>query len=178
MNGIANVISNFASLLDHVHYLILGGTIMFGVILALYGLIMLGYDRQHVSGGRSSKVGAVTSITVGSLMASMTYFMGVLTDTLFMGQSPRTPLSYSVATSGDATEAIIKATLSFAAVFGWYWVAKGCFLVHRSGHPHLAEKQDRMRGLIRIGAGTLAANMLHVTNLIAAAGGFSNPIAI
>lgn len=176
MNSAANTLANFASLFPALQEFINLLTIAIGLFVAAYGVYAIVYSGH--AGSRVSRGGGVASVFVGTIMASMTYFMGRATNQFFHGASPRSALSYSAPGSTDAASTIVEFTLYLAALFGWYWALKGCYLIHRGSHPQKAQQDDARRGFTRLGAALAATNLLFITNLIAAQGGFNNPLAL
>ena len=150
------------------------------ITFAITGLALIFISLyQFATYGRRQRQGLPTSSILwrgmgGSALLGIGQTLTLSTRSFFEGASPRSVLDYAEP-SGSEAAMLATVLVGFVTLIGWIGVGRGWLILSRMGESPGGQRDgDFWSALVMIGAGTIAANLVVFSDIIAASFGWNN----
>lgn len=171
----ATIMQNVANNFTGLHTLLLYISGFMGVCLIVLGIYRYAhYQRTAQQGG--SVMGYTWTLLAGSLLVALPETINeVLSQSIFNSDSyARTGLEYQSLPTSTPIAALFTLLVGFITIYGWVGVIKGLYIVHTMSKAGGGRDGEMWNAMTHLLAGCAAANIMYVTDVIAATMGVTN----
>lgn len=153
LSGI-DVLVNLSETFPAIQRTIIVVAYMLGILAS--GMGLLHFISQQRRGQEASKLG-LFALVGGVLLTGLTATFSGLTETFFGEGNPAQVLS-GVAAGTDPTKVLIDVIINTTILMGWAFGVRGAWLIAGAGNEQHAGRFGQ--GLVRLGAGVIAVNIV------------------
>jgi len=167
------VMRTLATNFEGLHRALLFVALGMGIILVINGLWELSqYSNQRSQG--ASPLNGLYKCMFGSILVTVPATAQVLSQSIFETDAGlRTMISYSAVPTNNQAAAMLTILFAFITFYGWYGIVRGVYIMANLGSAG-GRDYEASDAFVRMGFGTVCANALLATDVIAASLGVEN----